>query len=153
MNNNFSYFKDFYASIFQVDDKKNTATLKFSTRSFDLKKITLKDIPDSFIFNDFELVGLYTKNTVKSFTFELLSKIGEQLFSFRFKRTAEKLIFEGCYYNGSLNRPTVLFNDNDPYSKRNKIAVEFFKHKEEIIELINNIPSERLINLLHKAKV
>lgn len=146
----FSYFKEFYVSQFEVDDENSTAFLKNSKFALDIKEIKIKNYPNSFIFEDFEIVGLYNKDTVENISFELLSKFGNNIYSFRFSRRNGIVSFLNCFIKNGEDAIKSIFGDHIP-SKDNQIAFEFFKHKDEIIKLILNSPSERLISLFNKV--
>lgn len=142
MTNNFTLFKKASEDEFDLINDNNVAILRCTGQQFDLKKIEIKDKPQSFLFENFELVGLYFKDATRSYEFVFVTLINSELFSFRITIFNEKLSLFRDFKNINENERQ---NFDDDY-----IVPEFVKHKDFIFKQIENSPSERLINLLNK---
>lgn len=142
MIDEFPMFKATIENEFKVIDDKNILYSRFYNKYFYLKEFKFENHPDSFIFNDFEILGLYHKDTTISYAFYFLTNINNDYYGFRFDYIDNVLSYTRTYFK----------NENDEREQYDQnIVFEFIKYKDYICNQIVNSPQERLINILQRG--
>lgn len=146
MKKNFPLYKEAYGKLFDFSNEDNTFKRDDIDKTYKVEVVDLEYVPNSFLFENFELIGLYVEDNIHHLKFEFLTKIDDELYSFIFHTITGNLSFsETRMKNKDINiKMNMVHYDNEVVKK------EFIKYEEFIIEQIKKSPSERLINLLHR---
>lgn len=146
MKKNYELFAKVFKNEFEFTDEKNTIFVKPTKRYYNLKKVKINEVPNSKIFDNFELVGIYNKDYVKFITFNFLCKIENIIHVFKFENRGGNVYFSKKYTEEGKGKLSI-------GTEKDAITLEFLKYKDFIIEQIKNSPSERLINLLQRNSI
>lgn len=137
MTSNLNFFKEILNKDFEFTKQNDLFYSKDLCKYFDLRKVELKNTPNSILFEKCELFGLYEKGTTNSYAFYFLTYVYEDYFSFKF------------YIEGNEIKATSIKSTFHTRSF-NKVLDEVSVQKEYIIEQIINSPFERLVNLFKR---
>lgn len=103
MEENFKLFKKGFGAAFTFVDGNGYSVLRKDKTIFDLKKIELSNVPNSYIFDNCELIGLYFNGSTKVYIYEFLTEHNSNLYSFRFSLLYDKFVYLGASFSEKLN--------------------------------------------------